>query len=242
MNSRKEEIDHYWKLRDAFYGSEGIQLYNRILSSQLSYYTFEMNYIELHQFIELHYKLRSERKLGDFYNRKPLHDYLAELTRLLHNFLASAKSLVDHTRNFIRNSYGNRGELVAEYDKEVKLRLSNNPVCKFTQELRVFFTHISMPFVSSVIGASNATGRDLYTLKLNIDKMGKSERWSAKAREYIQNSGPDIDLETYVDEYYQVIHQFYEWLGDRNEIWGKEALEKALRIQDEILKYGKHEP
>ena len=77
-----------------FYNSEGVRLYNRTLSNQLSSYTFENNYIELHKLIGLHAQLDTQLKLGDSINREPRYLFLAEVTRLLHNFLASAKSLV----------------------------------------------------------------------------------------------------------------------------------------------------
>ncbi len=234
-----EEFDHYWKLRDAFYNSEGVQLYNRILSNQLSSYTFEKNYIELHKLIELHAQLNIQGKLGDFLNREPRHRFLAEVTRLLHNFLASAKSLIDHTRNFIRVSYSTRKEVVEEYQKEVDLRLHSSPVCKFTQDLRTFFTHINMPFIASVDHGPDASGKYLFTIELNTDKMKYNERWSSKAKEYIQKRGPSINLGVYVEEYYQIIHQFYLWLSDKNEIWAKEAWEKALLIKSKANKHEK---
>lgn len=232
-----EKSVHYRKLRDAFYNSEGVRLYNRTLSNQLSSYTFENNYIELHKLIELHSQLDTQLKLGDVHNREPRQHFLAEITRLLHNFLASAKSLVDHTRNFIRAAYSDQKEIVEEYQTEVNLRLSNSPVCKFTQDLRTFFTHINMPFIASVDHGPDASGVYLFTLKLNTDKMKYTKRWSLKAKEYIQRHGPAIDLGIYVEDYYQIIHGFSLWLTARNEIWSKDAWEKALLIKDEASKY-----
>lgn len=234
-----EKADSYGKLRDAFYNSEGVRLYNLTLSTQLSSYTFEKNYLELHKLIELHAQDDTQLNLGNFLNREPRHRFLAEVTRLLHNFLASAKSLVDHTRNFIRTAYDSRKEVVEEYQEKVQLHLRNRPVCKFTQDLRSFLTHINMPFIESVDHGPNASGKYQFTLELNTDKMKHSERWSSEAKEYIKMHGPSIDLGIYVTEYYQIIHQFYLWLSERNEIWAKEAWERALIIQREAIKYEK---
>jgi hypothetical protein len=167
-------LEQYWSLRDQFHASDGVKLYNHFLSTQLSYYTFEVNFRELHDFIKLHFRPKLKGGLGDWENKQPLHDYLTELTRRPHNCLPSAKSLVDHTRNFVKDSYPDHSVARKEFDAEISKRFTTNPVCKFTQDLRVFFTHIRMPFISSVTGGSKATGRDIYTLQTEHQKDGPS--------------------------------------------------------------------
>jgi hypothetical protein len=233
----KTDLEHYHELRDRFYASEGVKLYNRILSLQLSFYSFDANFRELHRFINLHFLLQQERRLGDWNNRRPLHDYLMELTRLLHNFLASAKSLVDHTRNFVKQSYGEGSTPAKVYEAEVDKRFTANPLSRFTQDLRNVFTHVNMPFISSVLGGSQATGRDLYTLKLNIKKIEHFDDWHQESRQYIAAAGSEIDLELYAIAYYRLIYDFYDWLGAANETWAKEKWENTIAIHDKVAEY-----
>jgi hypothetical protein len=237
MNENEQKLRRYWELQQEFYASEGVKLYNASLAQRSACYTFQVNFNELHEFIKLHFTLESEHKLGDFNHREPLHQFLIELTRRLHNFLASATSLMDNTHSFVIHAYGRRSDLYKEYRQALSQTIEKSIVCEFTADLRNFFTHVGAPFIDSVMGGSAAIGRERYTLRLNTEKMRRSRPWSNGAQQYIEANSNDIDLEAYVVDYYQKIVAFQEFLQIRVQYWGRSAWERSLAVHDAVMSY-----
>lgn len=246
MNSEDPQISEnerkfrkYQELRRQFYASEGLKLYNASLAQRSACYAFQMNFKELLDHIKLHFELQSEHKLGDFRNDKPLHQFLIELSRRLHNFLCSATTLMDNTRSFVVRAYGRKSQLYKEYRDGFERTIAKRPICYFTDDLRNFFTHVGAPFVTSVMGGSQARGRDSYTLQLDTEKMSQSRPWQPEAREYIEASSNCIDLKLYAIDYYSKIIAFQDFLQTRVQYWSREPWERSLAIQDEVMSYWK---
>lgn len=247
MNENHRKLERYWTLQKEFYASEGVKIYNAFSSSRITFYTFQTNFEELDTLIRLHFKLRSERKLGDFNDRQPLNDFLFELTRRLHNFAFSAKSLVDHTRHFITQSYP-KAEIQAEYNSQVAKFFIDGGIADFTSGLRNFFGHVTAPFILSVLGGSESVGRARFTLQLNVEQMQRTpgfRGWSQRAEKYIRAHEAyvelgHVDLGIYAVDYYESVIRFYSWLDERNQEWSKDEWEKSLAIHDEVIAYQKH--
>jgi len=94
-----------------------------------------------------------------------------EVLRRLHNFLAAAKSLVDHTRLFIDEHYA-RTPIQEAYAQKVESDLSQDPLVKFVQDLRNYMLHRDLPASSMSISVSrieNSIAQDL-TTAATIDK------------------------------------------------------------------------
>jgi hypothetical protein len=71
--------------------SPEIEVYRNLLALQASFRVFDGNYHELIQYLEYpHEQSKNQEALID------------ETSRLLHNFLASAGSLVDHARVIVK--------------------------------------------------------------------------------------------------------------------------------------------
>ena len=237
MDEKLLTHEEYRRLRERFFASKGVQQYNAFLSNRLAHYTFETNYHDIKDLIQSHFTRRVNGQLGDWNNKEPLHTFLMEVTRLLHNYLAAAKSLVDNTRYFVKNTFGESSTPHREYESEVKRRFGNSPVSKFTLDLRRNMTHVCMPFISSVMGGSKATGRDLFTIKLNIQKIVPSWSWCAGARHYIDAQNGEIDLELYVIEYRGLVIQFSEWLSSQVPVWGNDEWNETMALQDKLIRY-----
>ena len=63
---------------------------------------------------------------------KEMHLVLGEVTRKLHNFIASAKTYIDHTRAVIRDWYAGT-DFLKEYNKEIEHRFVGNPLTGFIE-------------------------------------------------------------------------------------------------------------
>jgi len=67
-----------------------------------------------------------------------------EINRLFHNFLAAAKTLVDHTRVFVEDHYSGT-PLKQAYEQKVQAELANDPLTKFVQDFRNYMLHKGLP-------------------------------------------------------------------------------------------------
>ena len=84
-----------FELREKILSSEGWRIVDKIETLQLSYRIFKVNQLELSKLLD-EYSSNSELalNLSSTKNRGKLDDLFREITRLLHNFLAAAKTLV----------------------------------------------------------------------------------------------------------------------------------------------------
>jgi hypothetical protein len=91
--------------------------------------------------------------LWSLQNRPQLEQFQREVTRLLHNFVAAAFSLVDHARRFFGKHYKD-AKSFPDYEDEVKRRFTEDPLCQFVQGLRNYFIHRKPPNISSTMSLS----------------------------------------------------------------------------------------
>src|SRR5436309_1126101 len=81
--------------------TEGWKVRQRILIHSISYHVFTGNYEELRRVLEAYHNPDFALPLWAVSNRPKLDLFQKEIVRLLHNYVASAKTLVEHTRKFV---------------------------------------------------------------------------------------------------------------------------------------------
>jgi hypothetical protein len=142
----------------------------------------------------------------------PLH---REYIRRLHNYLASAKTLVDHTRAFrsrhILDEAFNR-------DHECRVReMRENAVIAFLQEFAnpVRHSHLPRVAITTTFPEGRAVRRQM---TLALKDLLEMYDWSTKAREYITQAGQGqhedqryLDLTAAATEYQEHVSGFYTW-------------------------------
>lgn len=239
-DEQRKELRRYNLLRKDLDNSDGLRIHRLFLSNQTSVYVFEANFRELFSFIRLHYKLQSEDKLGDFLNREPLHNFLLELTRRLHNFTYAAASLVQHTRTFVCKAYGRNSPMFQEYLRQRESYFDSG-IEEFTTILRDFFAHKTVPAVYSVCGGEDATLAEQHTVELKREAIFdyltnecRNDALKRGARRYLEPHRKGLNLLIYVSEYYELTIRFYSWLDDRNHEWIGPVWKNALALQEQV--------
>jgi 1,4-alpha-glucan branching enzyme len=121
-----------FELDEQIKATEGHRIQAKIRGLGSSYCVFESNYRWLVK--ALNYFGREEvlMELWKEDNRAKLESFTDEVTRLLHNFLAGAKSLVDHTRVFNDHMYEGHG-FKKIYQEKVDRDLKHSPIVCFVQ-------------------------------------------------------------------------------------------------------------
>jgi hypothetical protein len=166
-------------------------------------------------------------KLWGLRNRRKLETVINETLRLLHNYLASAKSLVDQTRVVIRTWY-KETEFLKEYEAQIISRFGNNPMTGFIEDLRNFNLHYSIPVTNATfsIQIDKETGLDTFNHSFVLVKSSLLEwsGWTEKGKTFLSASNDEIEIGSLVDGYYEQILDFHSWLVNKLQEIHKEDL------------------
>lgn len=135
--------------------------------------------------------------------------YFAEMYRLLHNYLASVKTLVDHSRN-LKGEYDN-SPFSHEYERRVKA-LGNEPVVGFVQSLRNVILHQRLPVVSIQVSVDTPNSKPEFSLNFVTESLLKIDRFSKTTREYVRSHGSEQwPVKTPVQQYSKLINELCDW-------------------------------
>ena len=124
---------------------------------------------------------------------------MMEATRSFVNYLSSAGALRDHTRKFIRKTYGSdQNAFEGEYSKKIKEEFSDDPLSQLIEALRNHYCHIGIPPLGIQTKIVNGTYESKFVVFLeDIDL-----KQSPKAKKYVRNSDEKIaDVLTLAEKY-----------------------------------------
>jgi hypothetical protein len=131
-----------------------------------------------------------------------------ELLRRLHNFVASAVSLVDHTRNLMDRykstpTYSAYGARLAE--------VKENDVVAFVTKLRNYVLHAGLPAVGfqMIVNKGEASS---YMVYIDREAALRHNGWPAPARRYLEGSDEKIRLREVIEDYGRLIDDLHMWL------------------------------
>jgi hypothetical protein len=205
------------ELLNAIQASRGMEHINRSHHRTFSLNIFQMNAQELIDIANrvndpdegLRLMSQDNREAGDQTHR--------EVTRRVHNFVAAALTLVEHTRVFMREQYANT-PVLARFEQKISAELANEPVVKFVQNLRNFMLHKGLPDSEMYLHFqsnpdSHTKGGELTTgIHIRAAKLLEWDGWSPPARAFIKGSGEFVDIRIFAKAYTDKIVAFQDWL------------------------------
>ncbi|MFN7852360.1 MAG: hypothetical protein HEP80_10025 [Dolichospermum sp. UKL201] len=209
-------------LFDIIAQSPEMEIVRYLLVLQASFRLFDGNYHELIQYLDYAHK-QSE-------NQEALID---ETSRLLHNFLASAGSLVEHTRVIIRKLYSNH-EFKDVYQKKLQEDLGNNHERNLIQNLRNYTLHEKLP----ILDLQNSFSDNLlFSIQIDVKTLKESEYWKPweDSEDYLNKLEDSTKLEDLVKKYYELIINFYTWLTEKQHNIHKADIEKLQKMKKGIM-------
>ena len=163
----------------------------------------------------LHFLTADDRSwpLSDIKRRADLDRAFEEVLRLLHNFVAAAFTLVDHSRVLYGELYEDTG-LFPDYRAEVDRRFASEPLVQFVQKLRQLAQHVRLPAVSYHLEDRTDLGIRR-RLALSKSDLLQFKGWAAPAKVYLAAAAEQIDLSEVVEAYVNQVRAFYEWMEKR---------------------------
>ncbi len=150
--------------------------------------------------------------------------------RALHNYVASAMALVEHTRRIMRDR---SGPIVDEFERR-KRDVTANPEVPFIHNLRNYVLHHSLPFVGHEVRLQPQPGvLATSEIQLSVRQLTAWDGWSAPARRFIESQGDALALRPVVDLHAGLVAQLNLWLYERLADANAPALAKVNRLVDE---------
>ena len=138
-----------------------------------------------------------------------------EFVRRFHNYVASAKTMVDNTRA-VRVRWGTQ-EFCRICDERIE-DARNKPVVRFLQEMRNAMHHSQLPQIHRVTtfqpvppGPNTVIPR--LRLMVSTSALGAMHDWSRLARAYIEQAADrdDVDMTVVVKGYHAVADALHDW-------------------------------
>jgi len=220
------------KLRNDIENSEGNRIQTKIRVFKISEYTFKKNYDELNQILtrfstDWNYAL----EIMSTDNRDKFIEFGMEVTRLLHNYVASAKALVDHTRKFVQDEYEDT-DFKTEYDEKIENEFANSQIAAFIQNLRNFCLHRTLPITGASMNFDHEKGMSNTVELLKADLM-QWNNWRRLGNEFLDSKDDRFSLLEVVDEYFRKVEEFQGWFEIKQREVHKKELEELEKLQEE---------
>jgi len=172
-----------------------------------------------------------------------------EVMRLFHNFLASAKSLIDHTRVFVEEYYINSA-LKQTYQQKINTDFAKDPLMKFVQDLRNYMLHRALPqgSMSLTIKRNTETGSHDMVSTVSIDKKKLLlwENWTKPSLSFITAADSEIKISTLSTAYGEKVLAFSEWLDSElqrhheSDIKAFEMLQREYAAAEQLEKLSRN--
>jgi hypothetical protein len=209
-----------FELSEQIKATEGHRIQAKIRGLMSSYYVFESNYHWLVRALDHFGRTEVLLELWKEDNRAKLGRFIDEVTRLLHNFLASAKTLVDHTRVFKNEMYEGH-EFKEIYQGKLDRDLGKSEIVRFVQDLRNYVLHKQLPLAHAELsfkGGEGAVSDFDSTIKLDVNRLREWDRWKPESRAYLDTLDDKVQIQDVVERYETAIRAFYQWFGVQQEI------------------------
>lgn len=169
--------------------------------------------------------------LWNIENRSVQREAREVVTTKLHNFLASAFSLVDHFRRHRLHLYANHS-----FNEEIEFSLHNMVLSHYhhriAQGLRGYCLHYSLaPVSSSLRFWKDQSVQSAY--RINRQELLKWDGWTSGSSKVIGRMTDDIRLLEFATEYFHQIESFYSWLWERQGEIHKQEIDEANILRDQ---------
>jgi hypothetical protein len=159
----------------------------------------------------------------------------AQLARLLHNYVAAVKSLVDRTRHYMKEWYEGT-DFLDEYLVEVRSRFENNPLAGFVEQLREYLLHYHLPSLTLFVESSGGLDDLHFGVLSKFELLGWQGWTNKKGKPFLQAADENIALSEVIEDYQRQVYEFHTWMRQRMEQLHHEEINWLADRQAQIEK------
>jgi len=229
------------KIMNKIKSSKALIFETRLKTLTINFSVFDGNYKSLKKLMEMMKDPDVYMRVWDLDNPTNVELVQYDVVRRLLNYLSSAMSLKEHTRILINSLY-QKTEFEAEYKIEIISIFKEKKVVGFIEELRNYSLHYSLPI--SIPKFSIQMDQDAETkviehyFYLDKKKLLEWSSWKAKAKPYLEEQIDEIDVETLIDEYYEIVSSFHNWLYEKIYSIHKNEIDWISKMRNKLRQLG----
>jgi extradiol dioxygenase family protein len=137
-----------------------------------------------------------------------------QVTQRLHNYLASAQSLVEHVRRLMRDR---KGPIVKAF-KERKSKVLENGEMPFMHDLRNYTMHRTLPFFAHMLSMTNVNTPEqkmVSEVQLSVPQLLEWDGWRASAKTFIEAQGDAVAVRPVVRKHGELVFGLNMWLHNQ---------------------------
>jgi hypothetical protein len=220
------------ELEGTISASTGWKIRRELAGLARTYRLFLGNDRELQQYLVASRETQRVLELWDVRNRNGFERFLDEIDRLLHNYVAAAATLRDHTRRVWEKHLTADAALVAEYERRVAETFATAPVSQFVQALRNYTLHHRLAVARGRL--SMTAGKFDSAVVLGRSELLKWDGWPKPARAYLEAAARDIRIGGIVTEYTKAVTTFNDWFGHSFVGAHLPAFDDLARLEQEL--------
>jgi hypothetical protein len=229
------EQERIEQLRAKISACPGWTLRRELAGLARSYKVFLGNDAELRDYLRRHSELPMALELWRVENREGFERFLDEIDRLLHNYVAAAGTLRDHTLRVWKKHAPADEAVLAEYERRKLSTFADSGVAQFVLRLRNYTLHRRLPIARGRL--SWTEDQDLNSMIfLERDELLRWDEWSPPARRYLQDASDDVNLAEVVDEYSSAVVEFNTWFGEEYVRGHLRAFDELRSLEQEFAK------
>lgn len=221
-------------VREEFQQSDAAAYFRRMRNFELTLNVFKSNFLDFENVMKTHLPddLLDAMSMGSDPAR--FQRFLADAIRSIHNFLASAKTLIDHATVLYREVF-EPGDLMPAYGPRIREEFAYDGLTQFIQGLRNYCLHRSLPLINGEVSMSfgNQGESIRCPVYLHRNELLKFNNWNATARSFIEAAPTNLDLLDTLRRYYDKIISFYKWFTVQRRASHRIIYEYAERIEEE---------
>ena len=182
---------------------------------QPTYRLFQGNYRELTKALTYYEESLPGARLWSNASVESLY-IIEEITRLFHNFVASAMTLVDHTRNRVDDlaTAVEWQPFIEEYSSEIKTRFEQNANHQLVQGFRVYILHADLVPTFKRRSWNRYRGEERAVVIETKPLLGWT-KWKPLARKKLMQMPRGIHMRQFADEYYVDVKSFNDWIWQK---------------------------
>lgn len=233
-------LDEYKAKRKALAESEGAEVHDDLLALGRSLGVFTGNCDELLGFLGRQEDPAVALQLWAVQNKEGFERFLDEVDKLLHNVVAAAMSLREHSLR-LRNKWlkpDERDSLREEYGKRVKQAFAESRVAQLISGLRIIAQHYKLP---RLLGHAEHVVGGPFVSKIHVDHddLLKWDGWSPEMRASLEGDEPAVVLDEIVIEYRDAVIGFHDWFRSAVTQRNAQALEDLEVEIEEVNAYAR---
>jgi hypothetical protein len=198
----------------AYQNTPECKLRQRIMMFELSLRVLKGNFDDLMATIE-RYRPKTQDDLNRWANDQSFRmNQQVDGTRTLHNFVASAFSVVDHTREIYGDMYEGKS---TDYENQRSAILDNHGPTQFVLGLRIYIQHCRLPQIVFTTSKRMTEPKITGGAFLSKSPLLKFKKFNSAAKKFIKASPDVIDVEATCSSYHAQVEEFHNWFKSEQE-------------------------